>query len=368
MVRIPPSSHAPRGSRVRAQLVERQPSKLNVAGSNPVSRLLRLPFLSWLRRGSSPTTRSRFPSRRSLRPGSSDGRAPPWVRRVGEFDSPPGLRFHPSPFCPSRRDAAPAARRSPKTRGKAGAGSSCLKVQPHQAARERRDDRSHRPRQDDDDGCDHEGRCEEVRRQRSTYADIAKGGTVRDDSQIVTIAVSHVEYESENRHYARRLPRPPTTSKEHDHGRGADGRRDPGGQRRSAARCRRRASTCSWRVRSACRIVVWLNKVDAVGTRTFSSWWRWRSEPPEQVQVRRRQRARRFATRPSRRLKADRKGVDRQPAERAGRLDPEPQRDGQAVPDGGRGRVLDQGRGTVVTGRIERSVIKVGERGDPRLP
>jgi elongation factor Tu len=35
-----------------------------------------------------------------------------------------------------------------------------------------------------------------------TYADIAKGGTVRDDSKIVTIAVAHVEYESDNRHYA----------------------------------------------------------------------------------------------------------------------------------------------------------------------
>ncbi len=35
-----------------------------------------------------------------------------------------------------------------------------------------------------------------------SYADIAKGGTVRDDSKIVTIAVSHVEYETENRHYA----------------------------------------------------------------------------------------------------------------------------------------------------------------------
>ncbi len=34
------------------------------------------------------------------------------------------------------------------------------------------------------------------------YAEIAKGGTVRDDSKIVTIAVSHVEYESETRHYA----------------------------------------------------------------------------------------------------------------------------------------------------------------------
>jgi len=35
-----------------------------------------------------------------------------------------------------------------------------------------------------------------------SYADIAKGGTVRDASKIVTIAVAHVEYETEKRHYA----------------------------------------------------------------------------------------------------------------------------------------------------------------------
>ncbi len=35
-----------------------------------------------------------------------------------------------------------------------------------------------------------------------SYADIAKGGTVRDDTKTVTIAVSHVEYETDNRHYA----------------------------------------------------------------------------------------------------------------------------------------------------------------------
>jgi len=35
-----------------------------------------------------------------------------------------------------------------------------------------------------------------------TYADIAKGGTVRDASKIVTISVAHVEYESTKRHYA----------------------------------------------------------------------------------------------------------------------------------------------------------------------
>jgi elongation factor Tu len=34
------------------------------------------------------------------------------------------------------------------------------------------------------------------------YADIAKGGTVRDATKTVTIAVAHVEYESPNRHYA----------------------------------------------------------------------------------------------------------------------------------------------------------------------
>jgi elongation factor Tu len=34
------------------------------------------------------------------------------------------------------------------------------------------------------------------------YADIAKGGTVRDENKTVTIAVAHVEYETANRHYA----------------------------------------------------------------------------------------------------------------------------------------------------------------------
>jgi len=35
-----------------------------------------------------------------------------------------------------------------------------------------------------------------------SYADIAKGGTVRDASKIVTISVAHVEYETPKRHYA----------------------------------------------------------------------------------------------------------------------------------------------------------------------
>ena len=35
-----------------------------------------------------------------------------------------------------------------------------------------------------------------------SYADIAKGGTVRDENKTVTIAVAHVEYETTARHYA----------------------------------------------------------------------------------------------------------------------------------------------------------------------
>jgi len=34
------------------------------------------------------------------------------------------------------------------------------------------------------------------------YSDIAKGGAVRDESKILTISVAHVEYETDNRHYA----------------------------------------------------------------------------------------------------------------------------------------------------------------------
>jgi elongation factor Tu len=37
---------------------------------------------------------------------------------------------------------------------------------------------------------------------KKPYSDIAKGGTVRDASKIVTISLAHVEYESDARHYA----------------------------------------------------------------------------------------------------------------------------------------------------------------------
>jgi elongation factor Tu len=38
--------------------------------------------------------------------------------------------------------------------------------------------------------------------QARDYADIAKGGTVRDETKVVTIQVAHVEYETDARHYA----------------------------------------------------------------------------------------------------------------------------------------------------------------------
>jgi elongation factor Tu len=38
--------------------------------------------------------------------------------------------------------------------------------------------------------------------QRKSYRDIAKGGTIRDENKTVTIITSHVQYETERRHYA----------------------------------------------------------------------------------------------------------------------------------------------------------------------
>jgi elongation factor Tu len=35
-----------------------------------------------------------------------------------------------------------------------------------------------------------------------SYAEITKGGTVRDETKTLTIAVSHTEYQSDKRHYA----------------------------------------------------------------------------------------------------------------------------------------------------------------------
>ena len=62
----------------------------------------------------------------------------------------------------------------------------------------------------------------------------------------ITIAVAHIEYETANAALrARGLPGPRRLHQEHDHGRGADGRRDSGGggdRRADAADARARAA------------------------------------------------------------------------------------------------------------------------------
>ena len=68
-----------------------------------------------------------------------------------------------------------------------------------------------------------------------SYDQVAKASESqgrRDATKILTIATSHVEYESDEAPLrARRLPGPRGLRQEHDHRRGADGRRDPGGER-----------------------------------------------------------------------------------------------------------------------------------------
>ena len=102
------------------------------------------------------------------------------------------------------------------------------KIHPEQAAPEHRDDRARRPREDDADGGDHQGADEEglrevpgVRPDRQG----AGGAGARDHDRDRARGVR----DGEPALRARRLPRPRGLHQEHDHGRGADGRRDPGG-------------------------------------------------------------------------------------------------------------------------------------------
>ena len=66
-----------------------------------------------------------------------------------------------------------------------------------------------------------------------SYDQVAKASESqgrRDPTKILTIATSHVEYSTDEAALrARRLPGPRRLREEHDHRRGADGRRDPGG-------------------------------------------------------------------------------------------------------------------------------------------
>ena len=102
------------------------------------------------------------------------------------------------------------------------------KIRSFEAARQRRDDRSRRPRQDDPDGGDHEGSGHEGPGEfRGLRPDRQGAGRARARHHDRDGARGVPDREAPLR--ARRLPGPRRLREEHDHRRGADGRRDPGG-------------------------------------------------------------------------------------------------------------------------------------------
>ena len=74
-------------------------------------------------------------------------------------------------------------------------------VRAEQAARERGDDRARRPRQDDADGGDHQG-AGDARARRSSASFDSIDNAPEERARGITIAIAHVEYETEARHYA----------------------------------------------------------------------------------------------------------------------------------------------------------------------
>jgi hypothetical protein len=92
--------------------------------------------------------------------------------------------------------ARPAGRNRKRRRGLATQGKE------HENACECGDHRTRRPWQDHPDGGSL-GRAGPAGLAKvQSYGEIAKGGTVRDETKTVTIAISHVEYETATRHYA----------------------------------------------------------------------------------------------------------------------------------------------------------------------
>ena len=179
-------------------MVEQQPSKLN--------------------------TRVRFPSPAPIAPRSFDLRR---LSRPRAF--PMGLRapcISPKNRLSDRPFRTPFAGRG--RRSGTGYGHGQGKIRADEAALQHRHDWSRRPWQDVADGCDHEGSGRVGRghvhgvrpdrqgagREGARDHDLDGARRVRDEGAPLR---------------PRRLPRPRRLREEHDHGRGADGRRDPGG-------------------------------------------------------------------------------------------------------------------------------------------
>ena len=250
------------------------------------------------------------------------------------------------------------------------------KFNAYQAPRERRHHRSHRPRQDDADGGAREGSVEEGPREGDQLRGHRQGrhGSRRDQDGHDRRLARRVRV-AEAPLRARRLPRPRRLHQEHDHGRGADGRRDPRRvsaldsvmpQTREHVLLARQVGLTAHRRRRSTSATRWT-------TRRCSTSSRWKSASSS---------ASTSSTATTAQVVRGRGASRRSTAKRSGRsrsascidaLDsyiPEPVRDIDkpflmAIED-----VFSiKGRGTVVTGRIERGVIKVGRRGrDHRLP
>ena len=179
------------------------------------------------------------------------------------------------------------------------------------------------------------------------YADIAKGGIVRDETKTVTIAVSHVEYETAKRHYAHvDCPGHADYIKNMITGAAQMDGAILVVSALDSVMPQTREHVLLARQVGLNHIVVFLNKCDAVEDPEMLELVEMEvRELLSQVQVRRRQRegrSRRGAAGAERRREVG--GDDRRAARGARHGDPGAgARRGQAVPDGGRGRVLDQG-------------------------
>ncbi len=75
-------------------------------------------------------------------------------------------------------------------------------VRADEAAPQHRDDRSHRPWEDDVDGGDHEGAGGEEPERNTFTAFDQIDKAPEEKARGITISIAHVEYETENRHYA----------------------------------------------------------------------------------------------------------------------------------------------------------------------
>jgi len=195
-----------------------------------------------------------------------------------------------------------------------------------------------------------------------TYADIAKGGTVRDETKTVTITVSHVEYETVSRHYAHvdcpghadYIKNMITGAAQMD---GAillvDGSQGPQHQTKEHVLLARQVGVA--------RIVVFINKIDVAD-----------SELLELVVQEATECLRLHGYEGSPIVMGSALRALRDPAQHGASIQellqameahfPDPVRDFDApfmLPIEGVHTIV--GRGTVVTGRIERGVLKVGE-------